>query len=775
MSKNNDEEEKEKQVMNLQNLLESLQPQLKELQALPKVKELVSSLETTDPHFHRYAFVSQIKDTLDSELTPMIEHLLNDNDQQNSNELSLVTNISNDLMKTEQFQNIASSIVRNVQTAADTLSEHLNMRTFDFTEKRNRKSRSSKDYFNTSQSDCSTLDGMDYMFMPPDQYKSLAKDIGSSKPLELRLKTLSILQQVPQGDLVASEAWERTKDGIHKALNDENEEINAKALNLVSRLFVNGSSHVIKEYFLLLVENLKEHFLDSTSHMVSVSGGLDLGDRRNALLLRKFRLLNDIQRELPTTWLRYSEKYVEEMIEAVIDLLGVSAPKIHNTNIACMNPFHFLSMVDPQGMWFKKWAHGLYSRSYLISAVSKHVSFFKRPIKSCFEVCRILHCRNTEATSSTDNSIESLFNQNDILYIQLLHSINILTRLMQFKSGRQLFSFELNNGKFLNLGMVIVALVDIMKLHPVTCGNRIYHAGYLIVDGLQSLCKSDAQTINACFLSNNIYQSMIMAFRKDIPSLPLVMEVLAELASSNEGCSQILTQINIEGFEQKMSTVDIICSIYMEEQSNQLYASLLPYFLKFLQNVLKETGCVDQLLKYNLHTFIASLFHKQKEETAHLFDNCKQASASHNDLSPTTPLSGSGSGSARRSAESQAHKKSMKLEKQILRTLLCLTLTPKGFSFFMKSELIEECVLFLSQCLQEKARTPKNCFGYMMSKICSTMEGISALIKSGTIEELDFLLFKPKYIFSSLCHYFEFYFTLFLFHCVFFFFFNSRL
>ena len=735
MSENKtDVEIQEKYLLNLQELLETLQPQLKELEALTQVEEFVSALESTDPNFHRYNFVSQIKDTLDSDLTPMIEHLLIDGGKE-KNKDTLIKNVSKDLIETEEFQSISSTITKCVKSAAEKLTHHLNSSTFDFSEKNRRKSRSSIDFFNASHSDCSTLDGMDYMFMPPDQYKSLAKDISPLKPIELRLKTFSILQQVPQGDLVASDAWESTKEGILRALNDDNEEINSIALKLVSTLFVTGSSHVIKEYCLLLIENLKEYFLDSTSHMISISGGLDLGDRRNALLLRKFRLFNEIQKELPTTWLRYSEKYVEEIVEAVISLLGVSAPKIHSNSIACLNPYHFLSLVDPQAVWFNKWVRGFYSRSHLISSLGKHVSFLKRPIKSCFEVCRKLHISRSNDDiheNSTNDSNETAFDQNDILYIQLLHSINILTRLMQFKHGRELFSFELNNGKLLDMGMLVVALVDIMKLHPLASEKTIYHAGYLIVDGFQTLCKSDALTIDSCFCFDSIYQTIAQAFYKDVPALPLVIEMLTELASSEEGCSQVQLPRRIDGFEERISLLDLIASLYIEERRNRFYPSFLRCFLKFLQNALKNAGCAEKLIKYNIHIFLANLYREQRDESNILMEKCKQALANSN-LSPSTPSSSSGSGSARRSAESQAHKKSVKLEKQILKTALCLTLTPKGYPFFFECELVGECTLLLTQCLQENARTPRNCFGFMMSKICSTGEGTEALIESGNL------------------------------------------
>ena len=718
------EELEEQYLLNLQEFVEVVQPQMKELEALTQVEEFVSTLESTDPNFHRYNFISQMKDSLDTELTPLIDQMLLDG-RGKENEDHLTANISSELMKTEEFQNISSHILKSVQTAAAKITDHLNSDTFDFTGPFH-KFKSSNDYFNASQSDCSTADGMEFMFMPPERYKTLAKDISPSRPVEQRLKSLSILQHIPQGDLVASEAWEMTKEGIHKALNDYDEEVNQKALKLLSKIFVSGSSHVIREYFLLLVENLSDYFNDSTSHMISLNGGLDLGDRRNVLLLKKFRLLNEIQRELPKTWLRYSERYIEEMIEALVHLLGISPSKMGGGNESTLlNPYHFLSMVDPQGVWFKKWIHGFYSRSHLLNSIDNHTSFLKRPIKSCIEVCRKLHHNKEHFTPSDESSDSMIFDQFYILYIQFIHSVNILVRLMQFKKGRNLLHFELNNGKFLDIGMLFVALVDIVKLHPTKHIKSQYHGSQLILDGFKTLCSIDNETIKDCFAWGSIYQSIIQGFEQNVPSLPQLMEMLSELASNTLGCEQLLIPRTNTKYEKQLSLIEFLAEIYIQEGGRDLETPLVPPFMKLLRQLFKNSVCVVLLSRYNLNEFFHQLYIKQQAESAELLEKYNKVTSSR------TPTSNTGSGSARRSAESQAYKKSLQTEQQILETILCLNLTPKGVSLFLHCDVIDACVSYFGQCLQENSRTAKNQYGYIMAEVASNTKGCQALVKAG--------------------------------------------
>ncbi len=67
----------------------------------------------------------------------------------------------------------------------------------------------------------------------------------------------------------------------------------------------------------------------------------------------QFRLLNYLQLELPSYWLRYGEGVMAELVETTIALLscGYSCPSV-------LGPLHYMAVFDPRATWFRKWTVG---------------------------------------------------------------------------------------------------------------------------------------------------------------------------------------------------------------------------------------------------------------------------------------------------------------------------------------------------------------------------------------------------------------------------------
>lgn len=64
--------------------------------------------------------------------------------------------------------------------------------------------------------------------------------------------------------------------------------------------------------------------------------------------------MNQFQHQVTQYWVRYSEKFVEEVLEASLTLLGLQ----HSTAVgapAHMTPLHFLALLDPRANWFTQW------------------------------------------------------------------------------------------------------------------------------------------------------------------------------------------------------------------------------------------------------------------------------------------------------------------------------------------------------------------------------------------------------------------------------------
>ena len=64
----------------------------------------------------------------------------------------------------------------------------------------------------------------------------------------------------------------------------------------------------------------------------------------------QIRLFNHFQLELPSYWLRYSERIVEEMVNATFSLLSLTY-----ANPLMLGPVHLIALLDPNCNWLKKW------------------------------------------------------------------------------------------------------------------------------------------------------------------------------------------------------------------------------------------------------------------------------------------------------------------------------------------------------------------------------------------------------------------------------------
>ena len=68
------------------------------------------------------------------------------------------------------------------------------------------------------------------------------------------------------------------------------------------------------------------------------------------LHLLQVRLFNYFQQELPSYWLRYSERVVIEMVTATFSLLSLTY-----TRPSMLGPVHLVALIDPSAFWLKKW------------------------------------------------------------------------------------------------------------------------------------------------------------------------------------------------------------------------------------------------------------------------------------------------------------------------------------------------------------------------------------------------------------------------------------
>lgn len=77
------------------------------------------------------------------------------------------------------------------------------------------------------------------------------------------------------------------------------------------------------------------------------------GSLHDMYMLLQIRLFNHFQLELPSYWLRYSERIVEEMVNATFSLLSLTY-----ANPLMLGPVHLIALLDPGCSWLKRWMVG---------------------------------------------------------------------------------------------------------------------------------------------------------------------------------------------------------------------------------------------------------------------------------------------------------------------------------------------------------------------------------------------------------------------------------
>lgn len=731
-------------ILNLQEFLDTLEPQIRDLSST-QILELLSNLEASDVNFHRYSFINQIKDSLEKEIGPLIQKLV-DKQHHNSDNI-LVSDISENVVQSKQFLSVSNQITESIKMAAEDIAMHLSSDTFDFSEMP--RSDTKNNFYYNDESLCSLSDGVDYMFMAPNKYKSLAKDIDPSNSLATRISAFSVLQQVPQTDLVASDAWKATRKGLMLALDDNEEEINLQALTFISRLFVSGSSHVVHEYFLILIENLFEYFNDDTSHMISIHTGLDLGDRRNILLLRKFRLLNQIQKELPTYWLRYSDKYVEEMTESLFQLLEISPTPISSTvGKNLMSPLHFLSLLDPQAIWFKYWMHGFYGRSNIFKCLSTKKEFLVKPVQCCLDFSKLLYSANNSEKLFDDEDYVS-YTRDDITFLYFLNSLSILGRLILYKDGQQLFSAFPTNDANTNIKQILLAFLKTLKNYPLNSLNEtrsLFHPVFLIVDIFRSLANSGKSTCQL-LCDDDIYNSLVSPIHQliDNPTntnkslINIIAEILTIMASTETGRLHLMYSNTEEMVSNKNAIIHVagkaLGKVLTLEMVDTVSGNTLRSFFSLCCEICTKHDGLLILQQYDLIEKMFVCFFEKQGKAQALLNKFHESyiEDEQNDKSVT------GIDRSFSNAEYAAYKYAKKLEQALLENLLSLTMTPKGVELVTKAGGLNDCVLYMYNKYHLKEyveKVEKLEYAVLLNQIAATIPGLLALEKTGYTTDL---------------------------------------
>ncbi|XP_072017188.1 uncharacterized protein [Amphiura filiformis] len=378
----------------IRQLIASVTPIIRASGSLPTAEEMLMRLEETDENFHRYELVKYIRTRIEDALAPLIEEEIekqvNEGGSKSGGNEALVRTITDHVINDQACIDLMQTLKHNTKDAVERLvqvfdEEHSSVRDGYYQDKVVSGPDDKRRSFSFSD-DSSSLDSSfnqgSYMFMNQEQFSNLAENLEPSQPLETRQEALRRLLQIPPSDVLACEQWGELRQGLLHALSDTDEFLAEKSLNFHARMFSSNSHHIMREVFTSLVEHLKVVCTSNKTKLPLLRDGIDYTNPTHHRIIKKFRLMNEFQVEVPIYWIRYPERFLEEITESSIQLL-VAQPASSQPDHIC--PIHYMSIVDPRATWFKKWLHGNYSRSVVITLCDRYRPVVEDAVGCCMD------------------------------------------------------------------------------------------------------------------------------------------------------------------------------------------------------------------------------------------------------------------------------------------------------------------------------------------------------------------------------------------------------
>ena len=274
----------------------------------------------------------------------------------------------------------------------------------------------------------STWNQANFIFMQPEQLRLLSGQIGGCEAKEVRVQALNTLLLSQVADVVASEQWPGIKLGFRRCLSDPDPSVSYLALKFHSRLATSGSHFAVKEGFVNLLTTLTSWYTDRKIVSALSSSVLSAEQSIHMAYLNILSLIVKIAKSLPKSWIRFPQRYVEEMIETMLELLFVQSNGHYS-------PMDMISMVDYEATWLRDWLHGKIARTIFIKNVKRSSSFITNLVNSVSNYPKSFQNMEGEIKSLKMSNFTQM-SRSVIEYVSLLHKISFLGRLFSFQQGR---------------------------------------------------------------------------------------------------------------------------------------------------------------------------------------------------------------------------------------------------------------------------------------------------------------------------------------------------
>nr|XP_014433429.1 protein broad-minded isoform X4 [Pelodiscus sinensis] len=553
-----------------------------------------------------------------------------------------------------------------------------------------------------------------------------------------------------------------------------------KILRFYAKIFSSSPLNMTRDIYTSLAKHLELYFLSGENCIPAVSDGVDITNPEIIRLLKKVRLLNEYQREVPSFWIRHPEKYMEEIVESTLLLFSVKREQRQHVSPKLLDPIYFLALLDVKAVWFKKWMHANYSRTVVLRLLEKkYKSLITASVQQC--VYYFESCKSAVDTTSrvkvlpqqySSSNQKTFYTGEELQYIYFVHSLCLLGRLLIYKQGRNLFPTQLENRKdFISLTDLLVLFIRFIYCAP-TCPKKTltvhtgnYSPSVLVTEVLQILCDRTECTTEFLY-TNKVIDVLLHPIRNllngtevyiNCPETALIQiaDILARIAAVEDGLSLLLYGRNMNSAKKDRAGASSIeerteesnCSHALLRHNWCMSLTAAHTIFQFTKKLLEENISVlsgtemlpalkgafifvcrqmygtceglQVLIPYGLHESIAEAW--------------KKASV----LSERIPTPVPGTDSI--SSGNQEPQNIMVWEETLLDDLLHFAATPKGLLLLQNTGTLNECVTFMFSKFSKKIQV-SGCerFGYgvMVTQMAATSPGAVALQHSGFIKAL---------------------------------------
>uniref|UniRef100_A0AAY4BMH9 Protein broad-minded n=1 Tax=Denticeps clupeoides TaxID=299321 RepID=A0AAY4BMH9_9TELE len=677
---------------------------------------------------------------------------------------TLVHAVTRQTRDSGEYKQMMQTLKNTMMVAVESL---INKFEEDQVDRASRREQTDSQYTdNCSDSDSSF--NQSYAFIRREQLQALADQLDPSRPKEVRCAALHALSCAPPSDVLNCDSWLELRRNISTALTDPDPDLNDKVLRFFTRTFSSSPLKVTREIYCTLAASLEKDFLRCRPTCPPAPGGLDPAHADVARLLKQVRLMNDFQKEVTSFWIRYPEKYMEEMIDSTLALL-VPRPAPDRA----LQPVHLLALLDVRATWFKKWMHAYYSRTVVLRLLaSKFSSVVVAALEQCIyyldnreehvqdgahnleqqKIDSVRSFRETELSSPgtipqrsvTDNRVSAgpvhhtLYTGRALQYAHFVHSLCMLGRLLMYANGRRLFPCRVGgHGDPISLSDLMVILIRIMNQHPRAASHSTSHTdplspAALVLEVLWMQCDWE-ECAGDCLYQPAVTRALlrpVLALLEDPQgsqvklraaegTLTNIGKVLARMAATQRGLALLLHDRCLRAADgQCLSAAHVVAQFTQKLLDGDWAGRGLSSFVFVCRQMYNTCEGLQVLRPYNLHQSLAATWRKTSVQSDRM----------------ATPVVGSAAFSTPLDMQN-----TLLWEETLLDNLLNFAATPKGLLLLQQTGAIGECIGYMFSRFTKKLQvSPCEKFGYgvMVTQVAATAPGITALCSSGFVQAI---------------------------------------